>query len=223
MVLLVSLICLVLNVYTNNSHFFRHDMRFYLSNTRVGTILHSWVYLFGLPALFEDSFNNLELLDEKGASVVSAVNYGLPSSPATPERDNYNTTNSSAWPPELELSSEKCYGPWGCFRPKYPNLRGFHLFPDTLEEMNPSVCFYTRPRIGATDRNSNRGRAHGCEWCQIVEEETIRSLNPRPQQKQNESSKSYWIAHGYMENGQRPWIKVRHLPFVPISCDVVLQ
>lgn len=171
-------------------------MQFYLRNSRFGTIVHSLLYLFGIPVFFGD-YNNLNDSDSREGIL---RDYGLLVNISNTTTDNLSSLLTGG---EKSLDTEKCFEPWGCFKPK------FRLFPDTIQDMNPTVCLYTMPKK-ITSKN-------GCDSCQIVDNETLRQLQhlERPAAASvinNVSSirggQSYWIVHGYMENGNRPWIKV---------------
>ncbi|XP_035709334.1 pancreatic triacylglycerol lipase isoform X2 [Folsomia candida] len=179
-------------------------MQFYLRNSRFGTIVHSLLYLFGIPVFFGD-YNNLNDSDSREGIL---RDYGLLVNISNTTTDNLSSLLTGG---EKSLDTEKCFEPWGCFKPK------FRLFPDTIQDMNPTVCLYTMPKK-ITSKN-------GCDSCQIVDNETLRQLQhlERPAAASvinNVSSirggQSYWIVHGYMENGNRPWIK-------EMACEILAQ
>lgn len=88
----------------------------------------------------------------------------------------------------------RCYGRYGCFSTVGPwkndLTRPVSLFPFPPEVVDPQYCLYTR-------RNP-----HNCEPLLIEDPSSIyrSSYIPRGQ--------VYFIAHGFVESGNRPWIKV---------------
>lgn len=82
----------------------------------------------------------------------------------------------------------RCYGALGCITVKYPDQRGFHLFPEPLQDIKPDVCLFTYPFR---------------EKCQQVDTDALDQLVLA-----NTKQDAYWITHGYIESSKRPWIQV---------------
>ena len=87
----------------------------------------------------------------------------------------------------LDPSNTKCYGILGCIRVKYPVQRGFHLFPEPLPIIKPTICL----------------ELYNERTCQYIEPETVKTMLIAP------GKTSYWITHGYIDTGNRPWIRVK--------------
>ncbi|CAL8114060.1 unnamed protein product [Orchesella dallaii] len=105
-----------------------------------------------------------------------------------------NETNQSSIEIYSELSisevstlKENCYESLGCFTIRYAERKGYNITPNPLEEVSPTICLYTKVHVLA---------------CQVVENEAITS-----EALAVSNGSIFWISHGYIENGQRPWIK----------------
>ncbi|XP_049844178.1 pancreatic triacylglycerol lipase-like isoform X1 [Schistocerca gregaria] len=88
----------------------------------------------------------------------------------------------------IQGDSTRCYGIYGCFSTDSPwtsETRPISLPPESPEKINPYFCLYTR-----------RNR-HECQRLELMRWNAS-YLNPR----QN----VVLISHGYLENGQKPWL-----------------
>lgn len=93
-----------------------------------------------------------------------------------------------------------CYDDIGCFKTRYSKEKGYDLRPNALDEVTPTICLYTYTYSNV-------------QACQVVEKDTIGTSL-----LELSNGSNYWITHGYIENGQRPWIKVYCLQTEAISC-----
>ncbi|ODN01882.1 Pancreatic triacylglycerol lipase [Orchesella cincta] len=100
-----------------------------------------------------------------------------------------NQTSLETYSASSENSNlpDHCYESLGCFTIRYPERKGYNMTPNLLEEVSPTICLYTKVHVLA---------------CQVVENEAITS-----EALAVANGRIFWIAHGYIENGQRPWIK----------------
>ncbi|CAG7819603.1 unnamed protein product, partial [Allacma fusca] len=135
-----------------------------LNGTRLGTILQTILYISGVP-LFQDNITS-DGFTRSGATVFRNLEVEGPH-------------------PDDPLNT-RCYGALGCITVKYPEQRGFHLFPEPLHDIRPEICLYT---FAAKDK------------CQQVEPDDLDRLITGP------GRNSYWLTHGYIENSHRPWIQ----------------
>nr|CAD7412084.1 unnamed protein product [Timema poppensis] len=92
-------------------------------------------------------------------------------------------------PPDDRLT--RCYEPYGCFSTLYPWTdvnRPISNLPEEPYKINTNFCLYTR-------RNPHT--------CQVLE-----TNNPMSVYRSNlaRSDLTYFIAHGYLEGGHKPWI-----------------
>ncbi|KAL0277659.1 UNVERIFIED_CONTAM: hypothetical protein PYX00_004877 [Menopon gallinae] len=85
----------------------------------------------------------------------------------------------------------KCYGIYGCFPIDYPWVsarRPVSWFPEPPEKVNPKYCLYTRRNIDT------------CDPLNVEHPELFTSFYVP-------NARVYFIAHGFVDTGERPWIK----------------
>jgi pancreatic triacylglycerol lipase len=87
----------------------------------------------------------------------------------------------------------KCYGEYGCFSVSGPWLhnssRPVNLFPEHADKIAPRYCLYTR---------SNRNE---CQYLDHKDPGSVAASNVIP------SMPTYFITHGFLEGGDRPWLR----------------
>lgn len=87
----------------------------------------------------------------------------------------------------------KCYGEYGCFSVAGPwhdaSSRPVNMFPERPEKIAPQYCLNTR---------SNRNT---CQYLNHKDPYSVISSNLIP------SMPTYFITHGFLEGGDRPWLK----------------
>ncbi|EEB12620.1 Ves G 1 allergen precursor, putative [Pediculus humanus corporis] len=91
----------------------------------------------------------------------------------------------------LDTLTKKCYGKFGCYSVEHPwnsFSRPVNMFPQSPEFIDPKYCLYTR-------RNPTT-----CDPLLLDDPQTLFRSNYVP------SGLVYFIAHGFVENGHRPWI-----------------
>ncbi|XP_050534680.1 pancreatic triacylglycerol lipase-like isoform X1 [Daktulosphaira vitifoliae] len=84
----------------------------------------------------------------------------------------------------------KCYGEYGCF--SVTGLwedRPANAFPEHPEKVNPQYCLHTR-----TNKDE-------CQWLYHKDPNSIYESNLIP------SMPTYFVTHGFLEGGQRSWLK----------------
>ncbi|XP_039275261.1 pancreatic lipase-related protein 2-like [Nilaparvata lugens] len=87
----------------------------------------------------------------------------------------------------------KCYDNLGCYsiNPPWTDVsRPVSKYPEPPEKVSPKYCLYTR---------HNR---HVCQQLVYTNPRTIYRSYLMP------THKVYFIAHGFLENGEKDWIKV---------------
>ncbi|KAK6639823.1 hypothetical protein RUM43_008098 [Polyplax serrata] len=92
---------------------------------------------------------------------------------------------------EQDTPTKKCFGKFGCYSLENPwssQSRPVSLFPEPPEKINPEYCLYTR-------RNPTV-----CDQLYLDDPQTLFRSNYVP------SGQVYFISHGFVENGHRPWI-----------------
>nr|CAH0113682.1 unnamed protein product [Daphnia galeata] len=88
--------------------------------------------------------------------------------------------------------TERCYGTFGCYsvnRPWTSSSRPINNFPEAPEIILPAFCLYTR---------HNRSR------CQNLVTGDVKSIQ---RSGLNSSRRILFIVHGYLEHGNKKWIK----------------
>ncbi|XP_050430682.1 pancreatic triacylglycerol lipase [Adelges cooleyi] len=86
----------------------------------------------------------------------------------------------------------KCYGEYGCFSVVglwQDTTRPVNVFPERPEKVSPRYCLHTR-----------RNRQN-CQWLNHKDPSSIYGSNMIP------SMPTYFITHGFLEGGDRPWLK----------------
>ncbi|XP_026813180.1 pancreatic triacylglycerol lipase-like [Rhopalosiphum maidis] len=87
----------------------------------------------------------------------------------------------------------KCYGEYGCFSVAGPwqddSSRPVNLFPERPEKIAPRYCLYTR-----NNRNV-------CQYLNHKDRNSVIMSNVIP------TLPTYFITHGFLEGGDRPWLK----------------
>lgn len=87
----------------------------------------------------------------------------------------------------------KCYGEYGCFSVAGPwqdvSSRPVNLFPERPDKIAPRYCLYTR-----TNRNA-------CQYLNHKDRNSVIMSNVIP------TLPTYFITHGFLEGGDRPWLK----------------
>ncbi|CAH0382132.1 unnamed protein product [Bemisia tabaci] len=110
---------------------------------------------------------------------------------ANSEFSSLELDNGTVLQPQTDVTA-KCYGEYGCYSINYPwsdILRPVAQFPESPEKVNPKYCLYTR-------RN-----ADSCELLDHKDPLTMYKSYLVP------THRIYFIAHGFLESGDRPWIK----------------
>lgn len=119
--------------------------------------------------------------------------------------------NSIEVQPQMPVNSteEPCYSPFGCYKMGHPwtdeFLRPVSHVPEPPEKVNPKYCLYTR-------RNEDT-----CELLDISNTDTLfrSSIMPR--------HRVYFISHGFIENGNKEWIKNMKKELLKLSdCSVIV-
>lgn len=87
----------------------------------------------------------------------------------------------------------KCYGEYGCFSVTGPwqdvLSRPVNVFPEKPEKIAPKYCLYTR-----NNRNV-------CQYLDHKDHNSVIKSHVIP------SMPTYFITHGFLEGGDRPWLK----------------
>ncbi|PNF41741.1 Pancreatic lipase-related protein 2 [Cryptotermes secundus] len=121
------------------------------------------------------------------------------------------TENTSDLHPDRDDNSKReyCYNPFGCFEMSYPwvdeILRPVSHVPDPPKKVNPTYCLYTRQNE---------------DICQIL---NIMDNSSLEQSYLMSHHRLYFISHGFMEHGNKDWIKkmTRELLNL-VDCSVIV-
>ncbi|KDR08048.1 pancreatic lipase-related protein 2-like [Zootermopsis nevadensis] len=120
------------------------------------------------------------------------------------------TTNEVLQPEEPKNSSEElCYSPFGCYKMTHPwtddFLRPVSYIPEPPDKVNPKYCLYTR-------RNKD-----SCQNLDIIDNDTLfRSY-------MMSNHRVFFITHGFIENGNKEWIKNMTMELLKLSdCSVIV-
>lgn len=96
----------------------------------------------------------------------------------------------------ISEETERCFKGLGCYSNEYPWLdvsRPVSIFPNYPEKVAPSYCLYTR-------KNPKQ-----CQHLSHSEPSSIIKSFLVPTQR------TYFVTHGFLEGGDRPWIRVSAL------------
>lgn len=112
---------------------------------------------------------------------------------------SYNETNlnSSLIMPVFFFSDDTliCYGIYGCFSvvsPWIDTSRPVTNFPEYPAKVSPKYCLHTR---------------YNRDYCQYLDHENRSSVY---RSYFTPFHKTYVLTHGFLENGEKPWLKVSY-------------
>ncbi|GFG30365.1 hypothetical protein Cfor_12942 [Coptotermes formosanus] len=120
------------------------------------------------------------------------------------------TANDILQPEIPENSTEElCYSPFGCYKMTHPwtdeSLRPVSYVPEPPEKVNPKYCLYTRNRQDI------------CQNLDVMDNDTLFRSYLMP------NHRVYFISHGFIENGNKEWIKKMTKELLKLlDCSVIV-